>query len=456
MLEGELWIKSLADKSGIDYQNAETLWAHIISMMEKIWEQGDAVFIIKDFCFYIDKTKEFILKAEDNKFLLMPPKLGLKIATTQNHNAINIFDLEFFDELKKKDKRIVSWIDGIKDNFQEIISENKKTYIQSLGYIEAKSINENETIISFEPDESLSTKINKAFSIFSNIDISDRIDSFSDLDIVENIDNFIQRTSSIHIKKQKEVLPIIEQDEKTSSISEINPSDNITDTEVIISDIATNEPDKTNEQEEEKTDKKNKFAWLFYAILLVGLFILLSKLLWSFGFERLGNQKETSQVQMQKIDSTLVDKKDSIINNIENDTLALAKENKEPIKDTTKIVENRKEEKVVPQKKESSKKVESKSNTTTKANNNKQNIKETIQINQGDTLTKLALNKYGHKIFWVYIYTENISNIKNPNNIPIGTSIVLPPADKYNIDAKNTNSLNNAFSLEREIKKHID
>ena len=77
---------------------------------------------------------------------------------------------------------------------------------------------------------------------------------------------------------------------------------------------------------------------------------------------------------------------------------------------------------------------------------------EVVRIQAGDRLTRFSLRKYGHKAFWVYIYEENRGRIKDPDNIPIGTTITLPQASKYKIDARDTNSVNKALILQRSIK----
>ena len=77
---------------------------------------------------------------------------------------------------------------------------------------------------------------------------------------------------------------------------------------------------------------------------------------------------------------------------------------------------------------------------------------EVVRIQAGDRLTRFSLRKYGHKAFWVYIYEENRSRIKDPDNIPIGTTLTLPQASKYKIDARDTNSVNKALILQRSIK----
>lgn len=72
-------------------------------------------------------------------------------------------------------------------------------------------------------------------------------------------------------------------------------------------------------------------------------------------------------------------------------------------------------------------------------------------IRSGVFLTTLARKYFGHKAFWVYIYEENKGVIKNPNQVPIGTRVVIPDAAKYHIDAKNSRSVDEAKALAVKI-----
>ena len=72
-------------------------------------------------------------------------------------------------------------------------------------------------------------------------------------------------------------------------------------------------------------------------------------------------------------------------------------------------------------------------------------------IYQGETLTVIALEEYGNKIFWIYLYLENKDIIHNPNNVPAGTTITIPPASKYDIDAKDPASVRRASNKKIEI-----
>ena len=66
-------------------------------------------------------------------------------------------------------------------------------------------------------------------------------------------------------------------------------------------------------------------------------------------------------------------------------------------------------------------------------------------------LSTLSDKYYGSPWFWVYIYEENKSFISNPDNVPPGTAVVIPPAEKYGIDANDPASLKKAQRRSWEI-----
>lgn len=69
-------------------------------------------------------------------------------------------------------------------------------------------------------------------------------------------------------------------------------------------------------------------------------------------------------------------------------------------------------------------------------------VLDTIKANR--FLATMARNHYGRMEFWVYIYLENKDVIKNPNHIPLGTTVVIPPASKYGIDPNSQKSVEDA------------
>lgn len=76
-------------------------------------------------------------------------------------------------------------------------------------------------------------------------------------------------------------------------------------------------------------------------------------------------------------------------------------------------------------------------------------VVDTIRTNY--YLTKMSRKYYGRYEFWVYIYLENRDKISNPNKVAPGLEVVIPPADKYDIDKDSPESVNKAKELAKKI-----
>ncbi|MFV0328413.1 MAG: HU family DNA-binding protein [Dysgonomonas sp.] len=75
----------------------------------------------------------------------------------------------------------------------------------------------------------------------------------------------------------------------------------------------------------------------------------------------------------------------------------------------------------------------------------------TITIEPGSTLRNISLKYYGHKSFWVYIYEENKDKIKNANNVPLGTKLIIPFPAKYGINPQDKASIDIAKQKEQRL-----
>ena len=76
----------------------------------------------------------------------------------------------------------------------------------------------------------------------------------------------------------------------------------------------------------------------------------------------------------------------------------------------------------------------------------------TDTIKEGVFLTTLARKHYdGRYEFWIYIYKENTDRIANPQNVPVGTVLVIPPREKYGINPSSLESIDRAL---RETEKY--
>lgn len=76
-----------------------------------------------------------------------------------------------------------------------------------------------------------------------------------------------------------------------------------------------------------------------------------------------------------------------------------------------------------------------------------------VRMSAGSSLTQIAMEHYGDKVFWVYIYDYNKGSIKDFNNIPVGTEIRLPQPKTYGINAKSKASVQKARQKQSELLK---
>ncbi len=72
---------------------------------------------------------------------------------------------------------------------------------------------------------------------------------------------------------------------------------------------------------------------------------------------------------------------------------------------------------------------------------------DTISLNGGRRLTLVALEYYGHKDYWVYIYEANRDIIKNPNSVNVGTELRIPQLAPELINVSNPETIEYARYL---------
>lgn len=78
---------------------------------------------------------------------------------------------------------------------------------------------------------------------------------------------------------------------------------------------------------------------------------------------------------------------------------------------------------------------------------------KTVVLPEGKTLRLLALDLWGSREFWIYIYLANKDKISNPNRVPSGIELTLPDKFAYSINAADPHSVDKAKSLGNEILK---
>lgn len=73
-----------------------------------------------------------------------------------------------------------------------------------------------------------------------------------------------------------------------------------------------------------------------------------------------------------------------------------------------------------------------------------------ITVKDGDRLVMYALEAYGSKDFWVYIYEANRDKLKNPGVLPTGAKIKIPKMDSRLVDPNSQEALDFARKLAKK------
>lgn len=78
-------------------------------------------------------------------------------------------------------------------------------------------------------------------------------------------------------------------------------------------------------------------------------------------------------------------------------------------------------------------------------------VQVTDTVKSSYYFTHMAKKYYGNKHFWSYIYEENKDILDHPEKVNPGVVVVIPPAEKYDIDPDNPESVKAAKALGYEI-----
>lgn len=351
----------------------------------------------------------------------------------------------------------------------EVITSGEELRINGLGlfkpiWVEARgsiNIQTGEPVeipghykLSFIPDKVLREAVNAPFSSFSVEVLNDHVPiedmtAVPSQDIDEN--NDICNTENVELQDSKEIREKEEEDEPIEPAHEYIQEDKSADEESSESTVSSQEIEKFQEEiiqpesetkvEEKEEDcyedylRKSASRKSFWWGVLSAFGIIIICLAGGIFF--MGN------------DSPYVVK-------IGEYTLSLGKQSID-----SRLMNNNPESVVLPENKDTLSEMEKdsvlKDSVISASPLAAPEVKPVIEtIRSGVFLTTLARKYFGHKAFWVYIYEENKDVIKNPNQVPIGTRLTIPSASKYDIDANNRTSVENAKALAAKIQSRYE
>lgn len=383
--------------------------------------------------------------------------------------------------MEKKDAE--QFIKGMFELVEEALSTEKYVKVKGLGVFKLTDVESRESInvntgerieiqghtkISFTPDNSIKELINKPFSHFETVILNEGVEleetneesqtptiseSSETTDIIEKVVEEstidIQQTTIeiIDTKTEEEVIAAEKEEavvvtevtdtpeykvEESSSDTYIETSEVIDDepkndkkgefeieesidepneqamanNEEIISETSVNEEGEAP-QEQEKEEKTNKSLILITILLIL---IIIGGAYWLFGSSDSDEESPTIENTEVSIENT-----DSPIDNISTQPEQVKTE-----PDIQKVKSNKEDNvaSVI-----SDEKVASIGDTL---DYRIVGTKTTHILQSGETIIKVALKYYGAKNYWPYIAKHNEKTIKNANNVPKGTKLLIP------------------------------
>ncbi len=276
----------------------------------------------------------------------------------------------------------------------------------------------------FTPDKDLKELVNKPFSFFDTTEINSETDfpelessnenEDSEEDNIEEITpQIVSPEPEIPEEKAEDIQEEI-QDEPIEPIIDSSVEEKIVSTEPKAESKTLDPIDKAPEKK-----KSNKAIWISLVILLIiaiggGVYYFINSI------SQPNIPVYADEPQELEIEEPIID--------IVEDTAVVQTEE---VTDTIQAEQ-----------------LEGKPSQTTV---NKPEDLDRVKIEPGSRLTLIAQKYYNHKIFWVYLYEYNKARISDPNNIPIGTEILVPAPELYGINAQDRASIEKASALQTQI-----
>ena len=328
----------------------------------------------------------------------------------------------------KKDAEL--FVKGVFDLVEESLATEKYVKIKGLGTFKLIEVESRESInvntgerieilghtkISFTPENSLKELINKPFSHFETVVLGENYEEISNIEETSSdlaIDSDLQEETfeelaitQIEETTEKGILNDVKTEALSSSIEIIQESvveekiEEVFDKEIKTEEVNESIVEVTSF---EKKDTKESRKLIFIIALLI--ILIISGLCWLYWANRPNNIVQTETVT-------------EIIPISENNSIKVVDGEKTAIEKT--VVQ--KDTAIIPVMKEE--RVASLADTIEYCI---VGTKATHVLQKGETIIRVSLKYFGSKNYWPYIAKHNEKVIKDANNVPIGTKLLIP------------------------------
>lgn len=450
MLQEELWYIRLAEQAALQPETSLLLWRGLVQQVEQRLLSGLSLTFPEIGEWRLEEHREYVARTEEGKQWLIPPRLTLGVRPVEERSVTSISIDLLRDALSESTQvsvgQVATWLRAIPQLWRTLSEEGNQVVWTGLGSF-TPLIEDRELVgYHFLPAESLCASLNKPFSMFVPVELAPST-STADLELHDLVQlEALAETKPIKIHFARRRQPYVEEpllsapeaSEVVVETSEVTASPLV---EVVPTpappsaeeppvdespsiDINEEAPSQEVPSVEEQDTRPRPLVWILVALGIVATTLLFVYLLSIQPALELKSKAPAVEKQ--------VEHKVTHPAHIEAPQAPVVADTLQPAEPSTAPA------------------VETSASTSSSSS---AEVIERVRLRPGDRLSRLALKKYGHKAFWVYIYEENRAQLKNPDNIPVGAVIILPAASKYQINASDTNSVNKALVLQRSLYK---
>lgn len=443
-LREELWIARLGKETELALESSTALWQSLCTQIEQRLLSGEQIRLEPLGILSLEQQSEYVARLPEAKDFLVPPRLvlevlpGSQVDSSKRITTLTALQPALTLATSIRPEAVGRYLEAIAPLIEEYIARGESLSLPGLGFLSIGAEGEHaQRTISLHVAEGMAATLNRPFAMFVPVEVSDMASQgdieLRELAILPDSEggywvNIPYREASIasHVQEAdaaqtalaesaiREVVPPVS--EPTGQMSQ--------EPQVSATQLEPEYTEQQSKQPERVLPKLGRWGWILAVCLVLGILLAV--------YYRYGIRKEDVQTDaLWQISTT---QQSPSLPKTQDSIPSLSKTLQQEVEQTG-----------------SASTIESGLLLATEAASERI---DTITLHKGDRLTRIAKEKYGHKVFWVYIYKHNRDIIKNPNNIPIGTQLILPPASLYGIDPRDTNSRARALGLENDIWLH--
>lgn len=469
MVTTEQWIHKISSLSQLSEETCTTIWNEVAkTTINRLSKNQDFVIpLVGRWHTEIQPSRIAVLPSNE-RYLLPPRMIPRLFGLSHSYGKDDLRQIvRTIPEIPAQ--TVEAFCQALETAFEECQENKLSLHWETLGTFGPKVI-EDKTYYAFIPEASFVQKVNKPFELFAPTQIDNNLswtdipeEAIASLDEYTEIPYSLRNESDTTPKIEEEptpyretinldsptTIPVVEEtpipEPLPIPITSVEEEEHATVQEVPIAPKTTTEEDPNTESSynldiptpsdvrqdfsqqlsgtrSSKNRSKTRFwIWILVVVLLISLIV-------AFGFFFYQKYQTTESIR-QKIATTTPS-----LEIQESSSATKESEKAEISKDSIE------EEIKAP-------------NTLEKETIAREESAKYVKIEAGKNLAYYAKKHLGSTFFWIYIYRDNKDLIKDPDNIPIGTTIRIPSLRELQIDPNNEGHIKKAKELAFTARK---